>query len=107
MIATPVEVAKLLVSKLALHAHFDFGSQLDPSEDAKPPANPIGSIAHSLETPTFILPPLQLLRIDAASVVADGDAQLSWPELDQYLNGLRPGMAVGGDNSFAAHAIHV
>jgi hypothetical protein len=99
-------MAKLLVSKLAIHAHCDLGSQLDPGENPNSPADLIGPLAHSLETPTSIPPVCQVPRINAATVIAHGNAQLSWPKLNERLNVLRAGVAVSIDNSFAANAIH-
>ena len=105
MIALPVLVAKVVVGKLPMDTHFDLGSQLDPSEDANSPADLTDPLAHSLETPTLILPVFQLPRINAATVVTHGNAHYGGSIFDLRLNLLRSGMAVRIDNRLTSNAV--
>src|SRR5450631_3544779 len=77
---------------LAGHAQFDFRSECDLAQNAKPCADALRPFAHPLETPVPI--PLQRLRIDAAPIVAYGDAQPGGAIFDLSHDLLRPGMAV-------------
>jgi len=54
----------------ARNGQFNFSSKRDSGQNAKLRADSFSSLAHSLQTPVRVLSGMQLLRIDAAAIIA-------------------------------------
>jgi hypothetical protein len=90
----------------ARHAQFNLGSQPSPAKKPKPGTDTFGTLAHSLEPPVTITPPLKFLRINPTPIITHSDAQFGSPKLDLRLDISCMGMAVGIYNRFTANTVN-